>query len=185
MDEEESLPLECSSGSESGWTMYLDQSFGRPTSLSAKGAGLHGRFVGEEEEEEEEDLSMISDASSGPPQFHEEEDNCYDNGCFCSASSTALVTKISKRSRAEAKEKTEDSSYLDDTASSHVFLFSKNSSEVTNNQLSMEDAFDFSVGFSATHFNKYSNIVQSSSIPVQPTSAKPVCREEGRRNKIC
>lgn len=125
MDEEESLPLECSSGSESGWTMYLDQSFGRPTSLSAKGAGLHGRFVGEEEEEEEEDLSMISDASSGPPQFHEEEDNCYDNGCFCSASSTALVKKISKRSRVEAKEKTEHSSYLDDTASSHVFLFSK------------------------------------------------------------
>ncbi|XXG63945.1 hypothetical protein AAC387_Pa05g2022 [Persea americana] len=182
MDEEDSFPLECSSGSgcESGWTMYLDQSFERTTSFPAKESGLHSRFVevvvkeggSGDEEGEDDDLSMVSDASSGPPHFHEEED-CYDeNGCFFPASSAALMKKSSKTRRAEAKKEEKHSSFLDDTASSHAFCFSKNSCNFSSKQSLIEDVLDFSIGFSATHFKKHNGIVQSSSFPPETKSRK-------------
>ncbi|XP_073032458.1 protein SOB FIVE-LIKE 5-like [Primulina eburnea] len=58
---------ECSSGCESGWTMYLDQTSnftGKYTRVLVKNVNP---------DQEDEDLSMVSDASSGPPQFQEHE----------------------------------------------------------------------------------------------------------------
>ncbi|XP_077233473.1 protein SOB FIVE-LIKE 5 [Tasmannia lanceolata] len=194
MEEE---PLECSSGCESGWTMYLDQSFGKPSSLSAKETDFQG-FVeensggfgegnkGEEEEEEEDDLSMVSDASSGPP--HLPKDDFFNESiCFCSNCSTKLAKKRDKKRRLQTK-KQHHPSYLDDTASSNVFSFPKRSFTLTNKQASMEDILDFSIGFSATHLKgksalqKQHNFFQKS-LPGKPTSEKPVCREENK-NKI-
>ncbi|KAF8410245.1 hypothetical protein HHK36_002770 [Tetracentron sinense] len=126
---------ECSSGCESGWTVYLDNS-----SLSANPCKRDGRFVDEngvsgkdyegkrtKVEDEEEDLSMVSDASSGPPHFHEDEDYCDENGCFFSDSSAAALAKKSgKRQKIEQhRRRQEHPSFLDDTASSPVLGFSK------------------------------------------------------------
>lgn len=168
MDEEDSFPLECSSGCESGWTMYLDQSCGKPISVPSKRADFHGMFEEDEreddkeeilggfgeEEEEEDDLSMISDASSGPPQFHED-DYSDETRFFFSASSAALMKNNSREGRARAEKQVETSPFLDDTASSHVFSFSKSNFNLTSKQSSVEDALDFSIGFSATNFKKH------------------------------
>nr|XP_019701491.1 uncharacterized protein LOC105060950 isoform X1 [Elaeis guineensis] len=142
--EEEEESSECSSGCQSGWTMYLDQSYEPATSLPFKKAGsiqqeeMERKEEEEEEEEEEEDLSMVSDASSGPPHFHEEDDNCYyshsntcynGNGCLFyastlpTASAAALAKNGDKRRRVESKQKREAASLLDDTASSPLFSF--------------------------------------------------------------
>ncbi|RWV94366.1 hypothetical protein BHE74_00050031 [Ensete ventricosum] len=122
------MSSECSSGCQSGWTMYLAQSSDEQSSLRHKDdSSFHGQ---EEEEEEEEDLSMISDASSGPPQLHEVDDergHCYrhstprweSNGClhFASAPAAAMGRDGVKKRRAEAAEQRDHSSVLDDTAS--------------------------------------------------------------------
>ncbi|XP_077220984.1 protein SOB FIVE-LIKE 5-like isoform X2 [Tasmannia lanceolata] len=188
-------PLECTSGCESGWTMYLDQTFGKPSSLSTKKAAFpikNDRFIegggGFDEEEkgkeEEEDLSMVSDASSGPPHFHEDDEYYNENVCFCSTCSTALAKRSYKRRRLQIKEP-HHPSFLDDTASSHVFSFPKSSFTPTNKQVCMENVLDFSIGFSATHLKgksalqKHFNFLQKS-LPGKPASAKPVCREESR-----
>ena len=133
--EEEEESSECSSGCQSGWTMYLDQSDEPPTSLPFKVAAS---IEQEGEEEEEEDLSMVSDASSGPPHFPEEDENhyyshpntCYNgNGCLFyastlpTASAAPLANNGGKRRRVEGKEQRESSSPLDDTASSPLFSF--------------------------------------------------------------
>ncbi|KAL5988257.1 hypothetical protein ACLOJK_036020 [Asimina triloba] len=156
------FPLECSSGCESGWTMYLEnQSFGRKptTSVSSKQPGClpcqtdhDGIFqrVEDGEEEvpvEEEDLSMVSDASSGPPHMLDE-DECFDeSGYFWAASypsSAALAKKSSKRKATQAQDKQQHPSLLDDTASSHVFSFSKSFSEANNKHSAREDVLEFS-----------------------------------------
>ncbi|GAA0150272.1 hypothetical protein LIER_09250 [Lithospermum erythrorhizon] len=58
---------ELSSGCESGWTVYFDQF----SESSYQYNRNYSRKV-----EEDEDLSMVSDASSAPPHFHEEV-NCF------------------------------------------------------------------------------------------------------------
>ncbi|XP_038975462.1 uncharacterized protein LOC103711313 isoform X1 [Phoenix dactylifera] len=137
VEEEESS--ECSSGCQSGWTMYLDQSYEPATSLPFQKAGcIEQEEEMEEEEEEEEDLSMVSDASSGPPHFREEDYNCYcshsnacynGNGCLFyastlpTASAAALAGNGDKRRRVESKQQRESASLLDDTASSPLFSF--------------------------------------------------------------
>ncbi|KAK3000505.1 hypothetical protein RJ639_022313 [Escallonia herrerae] len=75
---------ECSSGCESGWTMYLDQSsnsgdrYRRTGGEGGRSRGRNGN-VGEEDE----DLSMVSDASSGPRHFQEDDqDYCFDHGGY-------------------------------------------------------------------------------------------------------
>ncbi|RVW56170.1 hypothetical protein CK203_012739 [Vitis vinifera] len=108
---------QCSSGCESGWTLYLDQS-----SSSANECRRAGRVVDEDcgrknaevgQQDEEEDLSMVSDASSGPPHFHEDEN------CFSQAAKKSQKKKIK-----DPCTKQQHSS-LDDTASSPVLSFSK------------------------------------------------------------
>lgn len=147
------LDSECSSGCESGWTLYLEQSFHSPN----KGSGFLGKSsnfcykvedkagieqveeIDEDEDEEVEDLSMVSDASSGPAPhyFHHDDQVDYFNNnedkvpCFCNTNNKEGVKLISKsggkRSQkikeGRLKECTGDT-YLDDTASSPVLNFS-------------------------------------------------------------
>ncbi|KAL8130969.1 hypothetical protein AgCh_007045 [Apium graveolens] len=93
---------ECSSGCESGWTAYLDQSsnstYDKYKSERTKRVTL---------QDEDEDLSMVSDASSWPR--HDKQG------------------KIKKRNTkiTENKGKFIEDCCLDDTASSPVLSFSK------------------------------------------------------------
>ncbi|XP_047337049.1 protein SOB FIVE-LIKE 5-like [Impatiens glandulifera] len=93
--------------SESGWTMYLNQS-----SISSYQYPQRSRTTRQEEEEEEEeenvDLSMISDASSGPPHLNEDEqDHEY----------RTKPEKESKKGK-KMKMKKKQNQSIDDTASS-------------------------------------------------------------------
>lgn len=118
---------ECSSGCESGWTTYLNQSsnsadqYPRASYKShwSRGVSVH------EEEEEDEDLSMVSDASSGPRHFHEEEYFYGESGYYSYADleqlkNSKLNTKV--KEQRDAGKKQQDS-YLDDTASSSVLSY--------------------------------------------------------------
>ncbi|KAG5005195.1 hypothetical protein JHK86_029334 [Glycine max] len=153
----------CSSGCESGWTLYLEQSF-----LNQKAGGTEGSYEEEHKDkrfkdEEEEDLSMVSDASSGPPHFPDyDEANYFNeevNGCFYSASKKAVMQAKSGTKKKKIKENQqhlEDQqhlpSFLYDTASSPVFDFSTNNVNVANQQTSIGSMLDYSQGFSATYF---------------------------------
>lgn len=167
------LASECSSGCESGWTLYLEHSFLSP---NASRRDTNGFVIGkndicdehnkdtrakeseEEEEEEEEDLSMVSDASSGPPHLPEDHEGYFnnDNACFYPASRAATLAKaVGKRQKIKEhrlREDQEHTAFLDDTASSPVINFSRNNFTLTNNNNSMESDLEFSQGFSATHF---------------------------------
>ncbi|XP_058217081.1 protein SOB FIVE-LIKE 5-like [Rhododendron vialii] len=151
---------ECSSGCESGWTLYLDPSFLTPFP-SLKGNDLvysKGKVGDEEEEEEEEDSSMVSDASSGPPILQEDcEYGNSGNGCFCRAPIEEKNRGKGKKSGENGRRRFEEhSSLLDDTASSPIFNFSQqlnnNNYTVPSNQASMENILDFSESCSGTHF---------------------------------
>ncbi|KAK8508502.1 hypothetical protein V6N12_044421 [Hibiscus sabdariffa] len=155
---------ECSSGCESGWTSYLEHSFCSDGSIDKKSGFCDEHRQGHKGKEEvvgdEEDLSMVSDASSGPPHFYE--DNGYFNGDnqhqFTLPKVAALSKNVGKRHKhKEHRRQTEDHqqlpSLLDDTASSPLINFSKKNFARTNAHASMEEsAFHFPRGFSATHF---------------------------------
>ncbi|KAK9271321.1 hypothetical protein L1049_026911 [Liquidambar formosana] len=150
---------EWSSGCESGWTLYLDQSSVSATQYQRGGGGVvddedyRGKGGKEDDNYKEEDLSMVSDASSGPPHFHEDDED--GDGHFCSASS-AYSESSSKKSKRKMKMKKhgskEQHSYLDDTASSPVLSLSKKNLTPSNHQGPMDHVLDFSQGFSATHY---------------------------------
>ena len=114
-----------SSGCESGWTLYLDQSYISETDKFKRDHREEDDNV-DDQEEEEEDLSMVSDASSGPP--HDQEDCFYENGCSSFSSSWACKSankdkKKNIKMKKKMKEKCKDEDYhscLDDTASSPV-----------------------------------------------------------------
>ncbi|XP_044509643.1 protein SOB FIVE-LIKE 5-like [Mangifera indica] len=168
---------ECSSVSESGWTLYLEQSnftSHRNTNKFVDGeAGFcEERFqhFDDGDDDKDEDLSMVSDASSGPPTFHEDEDRCNDvDRCNqlqypppskatreANSSGKIRLKKKEKRSRGQKQEPLP--SFLDDTASSPVINFSSknNFGAINNNQASMESVLDYSQGYSATHFQRRS-----------------------------
>ncbi|KAL8487699.1 hypothetical protein ACS0TY_024141 [Phlomoides rotata] len=95
---------QSSSGFESGWTTYLDQlddynSRGICTNYEEKGRHMNHQT------EEEEDLSMVSDASSGPPNY-----------------SCTIISQEKTKNKSKTKEairvKKQQSLCLDDTASS-------------------------------------------------------------------
>ncbi|GAV56595.1 hypothetical protein CFOL_v3_00137 [Cephalotus follicularis] len=161
---------QCGSGCESGWTLYLDQS-----SLSKDQCHGLGGFVNEDYYEgkgtrivEEEDLSMVSDASSGPRHYFDDDEDYFDeNGCFStapSASESAENSKKKKKTKEHGKANHQHS-YLDDTASSPINK--KNVNTTSKNEPPMEHV-DFSQGFSATHFkgkspvHKHYGFLQSS-----------------------
>ncbi|KAI8547027.1 hypothetical protein RHMOL_Rhmol07G0163900 [Rhododendron molle] len=140
------LDSECSSGCESGWTLYLENSFLSPYALKRRKTEKQSVS----EDEEEEDLSMVSDASSGPRIFHEE---CFGNagyGFFCHAPLDAALPKNrgkreKKRGNRRREVEEDDPSVLDDTASSPICNFSqerwlKRASEAKNGNLAQKAA---------------------------------------------
>ncbi|KAB1203974.1 hypothetical protein CJ030_MR8G001968 [Morella rubra] len=120
---------QCSSGCESGWTRYLDQSslaenqFHRvDTRDEYKGKGA------KVDQEKEVDLSLVSDASSGPSHYHEDyyEDCIRDNGSpFYSSPVSEFAGKSKKKKKAKAPGRHRRHSNLDDTASSPALSFPK------------------------------------------------------------
>lgn len=79
-------------------------------------------------EEEEEDLSMVSDASSRPPQYHEED---YQRDCVNWYPSTSQCTNESeKKKKIKEYGRNQQPSPLDDTASSPVINCPKASHKV-------------------------------------------------------
>ncbi|KZV54528.1 hypothetical protein F511_01326 [Dorcoceras hygrometricum] len=124
---------ECSSGCESGWTTYLDQ-----TSYSTdKYTKVLSKNVNPDQEDE--DLSMVSDASSGPPQFQEYENRAggMNLQLFHGYESSMPENKRrSKQNKSKAKEqlrvKKQGSVCLDDTATSPLAHFPEASSRRTN-----------------------------------------------------
>ncbi|KAL9271242.1 SOB FIVE-LIKE 5-like protein [Drosera capensis] len=137
---------ECSSGCESGWTSYFDESTHSPNQLqkgkSKKSAHENHKVGGrnsicyhnggkhdEDEEEEEEDLSMVSDASSGPPTHSK--DFYYYQDCGSSEilpmKSDSKKTKKKKQNGGDQQrgkqqqQQQQQHSYLDDTATSPAF----------------------------------------------------------------
>ncbi|URE28513.1 hypothetical protein MUK42_15838 [Musa troglodytarum] len=107
------MSSDCSSGCQSGWTMYLEQS---------------------SSEEEEEGLSMVSDASSGPPQLRLEDEHrsrCYRKSNICSWDTgchhgSAFAPPAAMAKYGVKKRRIGDpSSALVDTATSPLFSFPK------------------------------------------------------------
>ncbi|KAK7351579.1 hypothetical protein VNO77_11137 [Canavalia gladiata] len=165
--------------SESGWTHYLDQSSFSEDYFQRRG-GM------EEEEEEEEDLSMVSDASSGPPHYHEEDDQPY---CVNWYPSTSQCTKESKKKK-KVKEcsKTQQSSPLDDTASSPVLNIPKashNANVMSYKKVSfsgngaVENALDISQCFSATRIKRKPKFQKHFSFFEHPLRGKQASEEPG------
>ncbi|WOL17636.1 hypothetical protein Cni_G26429 [Canna indica] len=157
---EDAISSECSSGCQSGWTTYLGHSMSYNTLVCKEDGSFRGDHVDDDEQQqqEEEDMSMVSDASSGPPQFHEEEEQDeHDYYSFCSV----VAKNVGKKRRITEPEqhKEEDSSLLDDTASSLPFNYSLTSfggDSSSNNHQRMK--MEFSCGFSATHFKVHCSL---------------------------
>ncbi|GAB4852364.1 hypothetical protein Ancab_016556 [Ancistrocladus abbreviatus] len=135
---------EWGSGCESGWTLYLDESSSPPN--PCHGGNTHRnahenykvKSTRVEEEDEEEDLSMVSDASSGPPHLEDFPD-CFDrSGCHCSPSEVKVSKKNEKRKKGKEQRGKHDHSYLDDTASSPAFSYSKGYMVPSNEQASLD-----------------------------------------------
>ncbi|KAK6160596.1 hypothetical protein DH2020_003977 [Rehmannia glutinosa] len=148
---------ECSSGCESGWTMYWDQLSKNSTEYSSnyttdfvhnnyeqKGANHHHHV------NEEEDLSMVSDASSAPPNYIHENyaggptNNYHGYGYSVSED----VKKKSKQRSSKTKETTvikkQHHFCLDDTATSPIFHFSQATTPQNHNSLDFPAAhFEF------------------------------------------
>ncbi|KAG6537583.1 hypothetical protein ZIOFF_002677 [Zingiber officinale] len=110
VEKQTAMSSECSSGCQTGWTTYFLHSSDVRNSLSYRD-GESFRGV----EEEEEGLSMISDASSGPPHFNEDDGN----GRFLYSALVPADGGKKKRTLVE-QERNQHSSALDDTASSQL-----------------------------------------------------------------
>ncbi|CAN1274536.1 Protein SOB FIVE-LIKE 5 [Linum perenne] len=126
-----------SSGCESGWTSYLEQS-SFSQDYNYDGQHSFGGYNNGDGDEEEEDLSMVSDASSGPPTYCEEDED--------SIQQKNTRKKKSSDSSRSSHQFNHQHQYLDDTASSPV-LKGKIEKKVNDNVKTDE----FSQGFSATH----------------------------------
>ncbi|KAL3843842.1 hypothetical protein ACJIZ3_001245 [Penstemon smallii] len=157
---------ECSSGCESGWTLYLEdhssidfvdarKRINPSFSIKLKRSKQETEETEDEEEEEEEDLSMVSDASSGPPHFQQDNNN-NNNGCFYNFNIDPSLSINSLNRQKKIKEKNptrqvkDRSSLLDDTASSPLFDFSSKSYTMTRSQHSVGN--EYSQGYSSTQF---------------------------------
>lgn len=95
----------CSSGCESGWTIYLGQSNYLCDSV----------YNTKNVEEDDDDMSMVSDASSGPPHVQQQEQECNTDG-FGGCKRQEVVK--------ESRKINDLPCFLDDTASSPFFSFS-------------------------------------------------------------
>ncbi|CAH1444997.1 unnamed protein product [Lactuca virosa] len=163
---------ESSSGCESGWTLYLQHSIPHDVfswKQASHGAQEHDQeHEDENDDEEDDDMSMVSDASSGPPHFqphqeHEEEEEEYfnndDNHVFSDPPLTLVASKrrkLFKQTSFHSHRHLQDlpAASLDDTASSPFFSFSNKDLQVCNKQSTKEDdnSFCYSLGHSTTYF---------------------------------
>ncbi|OAY23046.1 protein SOB FIVE-LIKE 5 [Manihot esculenta] len=152
-----------SSGCESGWTLYLDQSSLSKNQYQGFGGFVDGGYARVDDDEEEEDLSMVSDASSRPPHYCEDDEDCFDQ----------LDKKNKSKKKSKEYDRSQQHSYLDDTASSPVL-----GKKVGKNEASMNHVLEFSQGFSATHFKGKSSLKKhfgffQSSLPGKSASEEP------------
>ncbi|KAL3814324.1 hypothetical protein ACJIZ3_015592 [Penstemon smallii] len=172
----------CSSGCESGWTLYLDHHSSISPHVSCnqehdfhdqtRNRSFNTKRLKREEEteetEDEEDSSMLSDASSGPPHFNEEEEeeeeeeesydvNDTNNGCFhhyridTSLSKNSLYRQKTKRKRSQKAK--DQSTLLDDTASSSLSDYSNKSFTLKRSQSQSSMVEEYSQGYSTTRFD--------------------------------
>ncbi|KAL3505047.1 hypothetical protein ACH5RR_034888 [Cinchona calisaya] len=120
-----------SGGCESGWTMYLDQfsssadqcNRSMPLDSDRRSKGTYAK-----EEEEDEDSSMLSDASSGLPHFHQNEDSSEEIRYNCTIISTSGPKNGKQSKKVKDHRNKQQNFHLDDTASSPFQSFSKASS---------------------------------------------------------
>ncbi|KAK4348307.1 hypothetical protein RND71_031062 [Anisodus tanguticus] len=133
---------ECSSGCESGWTVYLDQFSNSADQYNRRDiTNNHGIY---KTEYVDEDMSMVSDASSGPPHFHEE--YCFDENGYIFYPSASENTKAKEKRKIKEQKVKKQNLYLDDTASSPFSNFPKDDRGY-NDRTSKE----MITGFSETH----------------------------------
>lgn len=118
-----------SSGCESGWTRYLEQSSLSENQFHRVNGGTDD-YGGKElarVEEKEEDLSLVSDASSGPSHYHEDDEDCFhhDNGGHFYSSSPSQLAAKTKQKKKAAKERGRNRRHsdLDDTATYPALKF--------------------------------------------------------------
>ncbi|XP_038716588.1 uncharacterized protein LOC120009924 isoform X2 [Tripterygium wilfordii] len=141
------------SGCDSGWTLYLDQSSYSKTQCHSFGGAEEEAYRGGEgarmEHDEEDDLSMVSDASSGPRHCNADHDGC--SGELEKGNKRNNKKKKKVKSREHCTNPHQYSS-LDDTASSSVLGSPKDASFSRNDEASMDHVLDSSQGFSATNF---------------------------------
>ncbi|KAJ6954838.1 hypothetical protein NC652_006321 [Populus alba x Populus x berolinensis] len=151
-------------GCESGWTSYLNQSSNSKHQYQGGFGGFVDGDYARVEEDQEEDLSMVSDASSGPPQY------CEDDGYGCD--------KLAKKSKSKKKSKehgrSKQHSYLDDSTASSPALGKK-----VNNEGTTEHGLEFSQGFSATHFKGKSSLKKHLGFFQSSHSDKAASKEPG------
>lgn len=149
---------EWSAGCESGWTVYLEESYIPRNSIIDDYHQNYRVNSTQNDDDGEEDLSMVSDASSGPPHFHQEDDeqsdsrsSRYNNNCYSTAFEKSSK-KSDKRSKKSSKEHKKVSSkhqhlqyHLDDTASSPTIIHSKM-------YAASPSTMEFSQSMSGTHY---------------------------------
>ncbi|CAH9131957.1 unnamed protein product [Cuscuta epithymum] len=113
---------ECTSGCQSGWTTYFDQysnsAYEYNRVVHVNGDDNRGKL---EVYSEDEDLSMVSDASSGPPQHREDY-----YGCSYSPPRRCKPTQT-RKTKEHCGGETQNCC-LDDTASSLSFPYQENAS---------------------------------------------------------
>ncbi|KAK8933853.1 hypothetical protein KSP39_PZI015294 [Platanthera zijinensis] len=118
---------QCCTGSQSGWTLYLEQSQSQSQSLHDRTSSSVFQEEEDEDDEAEEDLSMLSDASSGPPHAHDDEENysssCTDEGDGFLPLKTRVPEHENKRRRVEEGRREEE--YSGDSAGSTLSSISK------------------------------------------------------------
>lgn len=135
-----------SSGCESGWTMYLDQNSNSTDPYSRDFYAKYeekAAYTYAIEEEDDEDLSMVSDASSGPPHCRHYENSQYYG--YATEDKTKSKSK-SKNKSSTRKEPKQQSLCLDDTASSSIFHFSQDNVPRSDDHNSVGNVY------SAAHF---------------------------------
>ncbi|TKY57906.1 hypothetical protein E2542_SST14960 [Spatholobus suberectus] len=172
-----SAASQYSSASESGWTHYLDQSSLSENYFQRRGGVVECEEKGARMEESEEDLSMVSDASSGPPH--------YDNECYCEnwypfLSSTAKEHQ--KKKKVKEYGRSQQPSPLDDTASSPVFNCPKESHKKQDSfsgNGAVESALDFSQCVSATRIKRKTKLQKHFNFFERSLAGKLASEEQG------
>ncbi|ESW32920.1 hypothetical protein PHAVU_001G028800 [Phaseolus vulgaris] len=177
MDYHISSASQYSSGSESGWTHYLDQSSLSENYFHRRGGVVEYEGKEARMEESEEDLSMVSDASSGPPH--------YDNEYYCQNWYPCLSSTPKEYQKKKVKEygRSHQSSPLDDTASSPFFNCPveshKKQESFPGNGAVEESALDFSQCVSATRIKKKTKFQKHFSFLERSLAGKLASEEQG------